>query len=108
MSLRSTNIAKIRGGDFDVLIVGGEEADLLEVRGVRLDEPISRHAEMADQWDLVVLQILKAAPHQVRRLHRGEPCEVAAIDHGNTSASRGQRRGADCTVDAAAAIQSFC
>ncbi len=57
---------------------------------------------MPDESDLVVLEVLEAAPHEVRRLHRSEAREVAPIDHCDPRAARGQCGCADSAVDAAA------
>ena len=80
----------------------GQEPDLLQVRRVRLDQVVARHAQVAHELHLVVLEVLEAAPHQVGRLHRGEPGEVAAVDHRDPGTARRQRGGRNGAVDATA------
>ena len=83
------------------LVETGEEADLLDVVGVRLHQPVARPAQLEHQRQLVVLEILEPAPHQVGRLLAGEAAEVAPVHQGHLGAPTGQGSGGDGAVDAA-------
>ncbi len=81
-------------------VEGGEEGDLLDVVGVGLRQPVARPAQAEDERQLVVLEVLEAAPHQVARLLAGEAAEVPAVDEGDRRAAAGEGRGRDGAVDA--------
>ena len=83
------------------LVEAGEEADLLDVVGIRLHQPVARAAQLEHERELVVLEVLEATPHQVRRLLAGERAEVAAVDECHGGATARQRRGRHGAVDAA-------
>ena len=83
-------------------VEGGEEGDLLDVVRVRLHQPVPAAAQAEHQRELVVLEVLETAPHQVARLLAGEPTEVAAVDQGDARAATRQCRGRDRPVDAGA------
>ena len=61
--------------------------DLLDVVGVGLHQPVARAAEPEHERELVVLEVLEAAPHEVRRLLAGEAAEVAAVDQRHRRAT---------------------
>ena len=84
------------------LVERGEERQLGDVVGVGLHQPVPGLAQLAHEQELVVLEVLEAAPHEVRRLLAGERGEVAAVDERHRRAPAGQRRRRHGTVDAAA------
>ena len=79
-----------------------EEGDLLDVVGVGLHQPVAAAAQPEDEGQLVVLEVLEAAPHEVARLLAGEPAEVAAVDERDGRPAARQRCGRDGPVDAGA------
>ena len=85
-----------------VAVERGEEGDLLDVVGVGLHQPVARAAEPEHERQLVVLEVLEAAPHEVRRLLAREAAEVAAVDERHRRAAARERRRRDRPVDAGA------
>ncbi len=81
---------------------GREEPDLGDVRRIGPHQPIAALAELADQQELVVLEVLEPAPDEVRRFLAGLAGEIASIDQGHLRAAGGQRSRGDGAVDAAA------
>src|SRR6185437_16872726 len=86
----------------EAALVRGVEADLLDRGRVALDEVVARDAQLAHEAELEVLQVLDAAPRQVRRLLAGEPGEVPAVDQRDARAAGRERSGRDRSVDATA------
>ena len=78
------------------------EPDLTNVGRIRLHQSIARPAQLEHEPQLVVLQVLEAAPHQVRRRLAGETGEVTPVDQCDRRASSGQGCGGHRTIDAAA------
>ncbi len=78
----------------------GQEGELGDVVRIGLHQPVAGPAELVDEHELVVLQVLEAAPHQVGRLLAGERREVAAFHQRHGGATAGQRRCHHGTVDA--------
>ena len=79
-----------------------EEGDLLDVVGVGLHQPVAAAAQAEHQGQLVVLEVLEAAPHQVARLLAGEAAEVTPVDERDGRAPTRQGCGRDGPVDAGA------
>ena len=79
-----------------------QEGDLLDVVGVGLHQPVAGTGQAEDEGQLVVLEVLEAAPHQVGRLLAGEAAEVAAVDERDGRAATRERCGRDGAVDAGA------
>ena len=81
---------------------GGEEADLLDRARIGADEAVAGAAELADEPELVRLQVLDPAPGEIRGLLRRHGREIAALDQRHFCSTRRQRRGRYGAVDAAA------
>src|SRR5207248_2565726 len=81
---------------------GGEEANLLDGARIRADEAVAGAAELADESELVRLQVLDPAPGEIRGLLRRDRSEIAAFDQRHSCSTRRQRRGRHGAVYAAA------
>ena len=76
-----------------------KEGDLLDVVRVGLEEAVAGHAQFANEGDLVSLEVLEAAPHEVRRRLAGEAAEVATVDQRDVGPATCQHRSGNGPVD---------
>ncbi|MEI2779716.1 MAG: hypothetical protein V9G19_27920 [Tetrasphaera sp.] len=83
-------------------LVGREEPDLFDRRGVRPDQVVARAAELGDQPELEALHVLDPAPGEVGGLLAGEPGEIRAVDQRHARPARREARRGHRAVDAAA------
>ena len=83
----------------------GEEPDLLHRARVGADQLVAGAAELAHETELVCLQILDAAPSEIRGLLRSDASEIAPIDQRHLRAARGQGGRGHRAVDPSAKDQ---